>query len=242
MNILNKLKKPSLSIILGLFFVLVSCSSDQDLTNNEQFEIENLNTLSNKLAINKLINDSAAKTNLKDNYLNLKGINLARHSNEDEGVLDIEEQLQEFNNCSDCSAEFGNFLNPMFSDLIEAEDVELINKLNYYKNSIDSYSDNEITKANLNFILESFIASAEYTIENQENNASRSCGSSIGRGMVGGFISGCVNGAYAGAVAGTVTVPVIGTVTGAVAGCIASGAVGSVWGAAFGGLWGCILE
>ncbi|GAA0739296.1 hypothetical protein [Gaetbulibacter jejuensis] len=156
--------------------------------------------------------------------------------------FDIDEQLQEFNNCSDCSAQFGDFLNPMFIDLIETEDVKLINKLNSYKNLIDSYSDDEITKANLTFILDSFIASTEYTIENQENTASRtSCGTAIGRGLVGGFISGCVNGAYVGATVGTVTAPIIGTVTGAVAGCIASGAVGSVWGAGFGALWGCLF-
>jgi hypothetical protein len=225
-------------IVFCLSIGLVSCTTDEQSKEVASVDIENFNTLENRQAITNLFQNQKEQEKFLKEYGKNANFTTTLQKNQEEN---IEVLLAEYEECSDCANDYKAFLVPMFEELIDLDDNEIISKIESYELLIDNYSTDENIRENLEFMLFTFKEATNYKLNNPNESkyaAKDSIGTSIGRGMVTGFLSGCAAGGYAGFVAGTVTVPVIGTVVGAVSGCIAAGAVGSVYGAIAGAFWG----
>jgi len=226
-------------MILMLFVGISSCSTDRQIEESlfpQEEQIENFNTITNRQAVLTIFDNKKEQELLIEQFENNRTLLSDIQRSQEEN---LESSLNSYANCSECGSYYSEFLIPMFEELIQTDNNDLISKIESYESLIDDYSTNENIKENLRFMLFTFKEATHYRINNEDSTDARtSIGTSIGRGIVGGFLAGCAAGGYTGAVTGTVTVPIIGTVVGAVSGCIAAGAVGSVYGAVAGAFWG----
>jgi len=262
------MKKMKGLLLVGIFMLSISCSNEQDEVQVEETLLENLNTSENREYITNILSVNRQQqveflNQLNSDDIQLISSNFTQSNTENfeftftnsipEEFSLTEANIQEYIDCSSCNEEYKNFMEPMFLEFLTIEDNQVMDRLNYYEELIDTFEGDEIVKENLHFIFFSFKSAVEYisneiTRSNLSNINSKeyiisststeiSLGRAIGQGLVSGFIVGCIRGGIAGAVAGTLAVPVIGTVTGAVGGCIAQGAVTGVITAVVGAFW-----
>jgi len=182
--------------------------------------VEHLNTSENRQAILEILQNSEE----------------AYHPDYDLDTVDLNEQISNYERCSECPNEIKQFMLPLLQDMANIEDDNLLQLIYEYQEILVNYDSDYVNKQNLEFLLYSFEQGAIFKLGNSslQQRVSRN---RVATGLAWGFLSGCAYGAYVGGTAGTFTVPVIGTVTGAVAGCIAGGAFSGVIGAAGGAFW-----
>lgn len=233
--------KLSILTILTVFItssMFFSCSEeDTEPQILETNVTENLNTQSNRQLVKDLFTKGTdLNKSLEINISKARKNNISQKSNK-ETEAEIQAEINNYQNCSDCPSEYKNFMLPLIQDLVTVDDSELIDLINEYESNIEDYDTDELTKENIRFVLFTFKESAIYSLYNSNSMQQKVTESRVALGIAGGFLAGCATGAYLGATVGTVTVPVIGTVVGAVSGCIAAGAYQATVGAVVGGFW-----
>lgn len=233
--------KLSILTLLTIFTtssIFVSCSEEESEPQvSETAVVENLNTKTNRQLVKDLFTKGTElNKRLEKNISNARKNNISKISNR-ETEAQIQSEINNYQNCSDCPSEYKNFMIPLIQDLVTVDDSELIDLINEYESNVEDYDTDELTKENLRFVLFTFKESAIYSLNNPNSTQQKLTENKVALGIAGGFLAGCATGAYLGATVGTVTVPVIGTVVGAVSGCIALGAYQATVGAALGGFW-----
>jgi uncharacterized membrane protein len=242
---MKKFKRNILKVIILLISVstlITSCSNEENQI--EEVAIENLNTTENRNMVKNLFNKGTKLNSELNEYKKsyLKNVSeFKKQNSEEEDKVRLMNLISEYEQCSDCPSEYKSILIPLFNELSDTSDDNIVSKIEEYEGVVYQSTIAESYKNNLKFALYSFKEAAKYSIseanENKSKNSKRNIGRGIGVGMVSGFVSGCISGAYVGAVVGTVTVPVIGTVIGAVSGCFAAGAFGATIGSVLGGFF-----
>ncbi|WP_445721314.1 hypothetical protein [Flavobacterium sp.] len=237
---MTKIKLNILKTFILLFsssiLLLTSCSDNDTEQIQSKDSIENLNTVENRNIITNLYKEGTEENLFLKQKISESKNNLNYRTNESD--FDIEAEIENYRNCSDCPSEYKSFMIPFIEEMAITHDSELLSLISDYDTRIDNLEADLVIKENLRFILFTFYEAANYNINNSEGNlAQRTSGNKVALGIAGGFITGCATGAYIGGTAGTVTVPIIGTVVGAVSGCIAAGAWSATMGAAAGGFW-----
>jgi len=241
--------KKNFKYLQFILFVLIitfnSCTTEENQIMNDEIKVTSINTISNKIAIQNILQNRKEYTDLYRNQYKQSieeyKLDRFRKSNVSEDEL-LNSLKSDYEACSECDQEEKQFLLKMFEELLISENESVISIITKYSKNIENLEIGEVRKDNLRFTLFSFEEGAKTYLSLAHQKGFWDCiassaGKNIGRGLVGGFLGGCAVGGYVGATVGTVTVPVIGTVVGGAAGCIAAGAVSGTIGAAFGAFW-----
>lgn len=251
-------------LIFTVCILVTSCFNDKseiqvEETLTEENLIENLNTKTNRKAIQDLFSNDKSVSQIIQELNTSNNIVTSSANQEVDGIIsgnlnlaeiDFNLLLDEYSECSDCPDEYKDFLIPFFEEIIKTDDNLVLNKIEEYESLIDSLELDEVHRENLKFTLFSFKEATEYALDYHEfetssftfstSNGEDSAGKKIGRGLAWGFLTGCATGAYIGATVGTVTVPILGTAVGAVAGCIYGGAFSGTVSAIGAGFWAAV--